>query len=122
MSVTDIKTKAEFEELIKKTPYVVLQAHATWCGPCKAISPIFNKQADVLTIPDKYAFAKFDTDDVPDLAFDLGIRSIPAFFFFANGEKNDTIAGANPPVLTKALNEFAEKAKEGGELKTDENF
>lgn len=128
-AVVDIKSKAQFDELVKNTPYVALQAHASWCGPCKAISPIFKKQADEHT-SEKFAFAKFDTDDVPDLAFELGIRSIPAFFFFENGDKDSDLMGAVPPKLTKAISGYAEKAKGGAEekpaedntLKTDEAF
>ncbi|KAF4961043.1 hypothetical protein FSARC_10277 [Fusarium sarcochroum] len=127
-AVTEITTKAQFDELIKSTPYVALQAHATWCGPCKAISPIFNKHADALK-SDKYVFAKFDTDDVPDLAFELGIRSIPAFFFFENGDKTDNLAGAAPPKLKALVEDYAAKANGSAEekpaegaLKTDENF
>ncbi|KAF4450326.1 thioredoxin 1 [Fusarium austroafricanum] len=129
-AVVEIKTKAQFDELIKTTPYVALQAHASWCGPCKAISPIFQKQATEHK-SDKYAFAKFDTDDVPDLAFELGIRSIPAFFFFANGDKDSDLLGAVPPKLKAAVEGYAAKANAGGDaakpaeentLKTDENF
>ena len=127
--VHNITSKAQFDELVKTTPYVALQAHASWCGPCKAISPIFNKQA-VEHKSDKFAFAKFDTDDVPDLAFELGIRSIPAFFFFENGNKDSDLMGAVPPKLTAAIGGYAAKAKGGAEekpaeentLKTDENF
>ncbi|KAL4723847.1 hypothetical protein ACLX1H_009492 [Fusarium chlamydosporum] len=121
--VTEITSKAQFDEL----------AHASWCGPCKAISPIFKKQAEKHT-SDKYAFAKFDTDDVPDLAFELGIRSIPAFFFFENGDKASDLMGAVPPKLTAAIETYAkkleggaapaaeEKPAEENTLKTDENF
>ncbi|KAI1029785.1 hypothetical protein LB503_008064 [Fusarium chuoi] len=128
-AVVEIKSKAQFDELVKTTPYVALQAHASWCGPCKAISPIFNKQAAEHK-SDKYAFAKFDTDDVPDLAFELGIRSIPAFFFFENGDKDSDLLGAVPPKLTAAVKGYADKANsaaaekpaEENALKTDENF
>ncbi|RGP79213.1 thioredoxin 1 [Fusarium longipes] len=129
--VTEIKTKAQFDELVKTTPYVALQAHAAWCGPCKAISPIFKKQAEKHT-SEKFAFAKFDTDDVPDLAHELGIRSIPAFFFFEDGDKAGDLVGAVPPKLIAALDGYADKAKGGAAteekpaeentLKTDENF
>ena len=120
--VNEISTKAQFDELLKTHPYVFLQAHATWCGPCKAISPFFEKHAaEWDSVKDKYAFVKFDTDDVPDLAQELGIRSIPAFFMFENGEKIDNLAGANPPALKKLADTYGEKAKSGG-LPTDENF
>ncbi|KAI8717671.1 Thioredoxin domain-containing protein [Fusarium sp. LHS14.1] len=135
MSVIELKSKAEFNELINKTPYVAIQAHATWCGPCKAISPFYNKHAEALAIPDKYAFAKFDTDDVPDLAFELGVRSIPAFYFFKNGDKDESLVGPIPPKLKTLVEGYSAEAKgEAGEkpaeekpaeeatLKTDENF
>ncbi|KAF5643676.1 thioredoxin 1 [Fusarium tjaetaba] len=128
-AVVEIKSKAQFDELIKNTPYVALQAHAAWCGPCKAISPIFNKQAAEHK-SDKYTFAKFDTDDVPDLAHELGIRSIPAFFFFENGDKASDLLGAVPPKLIATVKSYADKATGGAAekpaeenaLKTDENF
>ncbi|UNI22909.1 hypothetical protein JDV02_008753 [Purpureocillium takamizusanense] len=123
MSVIEIKTKSDFDTLIKKTPFVAVQAHATWCGPCKAISPMFNKHAASLAIENTYAFARFDTDEVPDLAQEFGIRSIPAFFLFENGEKTSNLSGANPPALKKAVESLSEKAKaEGGKISTNEEF
>ncbi|CAM1509784.1 Fc.00g001190.m01.CDS01 [Cosmosporella sp. VM-42] len=111
MAVTDIKTTQEFYKLIEDVPYVAIQAHATWCGPCKAIAPFFDKHAAALADPKTYAFARFDTDEVPDLAQELGIRSIPAFFFFEDGNKADNLGGANPPALKKVVEEYREKAK-----------
>jgi thioredoxin 1 len=110
MSVKEIPSKAEFNALIASTPFVALQAHASWCGPCKAIGPFFAKHASSLAIPEKYVFAKFDTDIARDLAQELGIRSIPAFFFFENGEKTDQLAGANPPALKKIVEDLSDKA------------
>lgn len=122
MTVGDIKTKPEFDELVKAKPYVLIQAHASWCGPCKAISPFFDKAAsEYESVADQYAFVRFDTDEVPDLAQELGIRSIPAFFLFENGEKTENLSGANPPALKKLADLAGEKAKAGG-LKTDEEF
>ncbi|CAH0036429.1 unnamed protein product [Clonostachys solani] len=112
--VVDIKSKAQFEELISKTPYVAIQAHATWCGPCKAISPIFNKLATENS-SDTFTLARFDTDEVPDLSFELGIRSIPAFFSFENAEKGKGLAGANPAALKTLVEDLAGKSKAGGE-------
>jgi len=124
MAVIDIKSKAQFDELTKSTPFVALQAHATWCGPCKAISPMFTKHAETLAIPNKYTFARFDMDEVPDLAFELGIRSVPAFFIFENGDKTGSLTGANPPALRKLAENVAKKAEASGEamLVTNEDF
>merc|ERR1712054_420751 len=100
MSVQDITSKAEFDALLKASPYVALQATATWCGPCKAISPIYNKLAESNKDAAANAkFVRFDIDADSDLTQELGIRSVPAFFFFENGEKADSVVGANPPAL-----------------------
>ncbi|KAI9896120.1 hypothetical protein N3K66_009020 [Trichothecium roseum] len=118
MVVVDITSLSQFKDLVNSKPFVALQATATWCGPCKAISPFFVKHSDEHT-SDKYVFARFDTDDVADLAQELGIRSIPAFFIFEDGEKADNLNGANPPALAKLTAEYGEKAKA---LSTSEDF
>ncbi|KAG5933396.1 hypothetical protein E4U53_001008 [Claviceps sorghi] len=123
MPVITLTSKAEFDALLKSTPFVAVQASASWCGPCKAISPIFERHSDALAVENTYAFAKFDTDNVPDLAFELGVRSLPTFVFFENGNKTEgTLTGANPPVLEKRVHELADKAKSGGALSTNEDF
>lgn len=120
MPVITITSKDQFDELIKKTPFVAVQASASWCGPCKAISPMFVKHSDTLGIDNTYAFAKFDTDDVPDLAMELGVRSLPTFYFFENGDKTDSnVTGANPPALKKTVEEVSLKAKAKGAAVSD---
>ncbi|EFY92309.1 thioredoxin M-type [Metarhizium acridum CQMa 102] len=114
MPVITITSKDQFDELIKKTPFVAVQASASWCGPCKAISPMFVKHSDALGIDNTYAFAKFDTDDVPDLAMELGVHALPTFYLFENGDKTSSVAGANPPALEKTVKEVSEKAKAKG--------
>jgi thioredoxin 1 len=115
MSVKEITSKQEFDSIISSKSYVAVQAHATWCGPCKAIAPFFDKAAAANEeLADKYAFVRFDTDEVPDLAQELGIRSIPAFFFFENGDKAHTVQGANPAALKKTIDDVAAKANGGG--------
>jgi thioredoxin 1 len=121
MTVTELTTKADFDALLEKSTVVVVQASAAWCGPCKAITPIYNKLAGEHA-SDKFAFAHFDTDEVPDLAQELGISSLPTFTFFENKEKGDEVKGAIPPKLQAAVQGYAEKAKGEGALKTDEDF
>lgn len=52
---------------------------------------------------DKVYFAKFDVDDLPALAQELGVRAMPTFVVFKNGEKADEFVGANPPALLKVV-------------------
>lgn len=103
MSIVQINTKAQFDDLIKSHQLVILDASAEWCGPCKAMAPIFEKLSYENPDSEKVVFAKFDTDDVSDLTQELGIRSIPAFFIFRDGERVDNLNGANPPALTKLV-------------------
>jgi len=48
-------------------------------------------------------FYKLDVDDVPDVAQDLGIRAMPTFLLFKNGEKVAEVVGANPKALEAAI-------------------
>ena len=41
-----IKTKAEFEQLIKENNNVIIDFYATWCGPCKMLAPIIEQVAN----------------------------------------------------------------------------
>ncbi|KAH6632386.1 thioredoxin-like protein [Chaetomium tenue] len=106
MTVYEVKSLAEFHEIISKHPIVALDATASWCGPCKIISPVFERYmilSNDETLSDKVYFAKFDVDEVGDLAQELGIRAMPTFTFFKGGEKAAEFVGANPPELTRTL-------------------
>lgn len=75
---------------------------ATWCGPCKVIAP------HIVTMSKNYpgaAFFKLDVDEVPDVAQELGVRAMPTFMVFKNGEKVGEVVGANQ----KALEALVEK-------------
>ena len=110
MSVIEIGSKDEFDQYLQTHKSVIIDPSASWCGPCKAISPFFEKHADANSIEDKVAFIKFDTDEIPDLAQELGIRSIPAFFVLEDGERVETLNGANPPALMKIVQNAVERS------------
>ncbi len=73
---------------------VVVDFWATWCGPCRAISPIVDQMAE------KYAgrvsVVKCNVDDSTDVPVKFGIRNIPTLLFFKNGELVDRAVGAIP--------------------------
>ncbi|KAJ4270165.1 thioredoxin trx1 [Fusarium torreyae] len=108
LAVQDIKTTKEFKDLVSTTDKAVLvDCFATWCGPCKAISPILNKLSDESALSQSIKFVKFDVDELPDLTADLGVRAMPTFFVFKNGDKVDELVGANPQALQTMLAKHA---------------
>jgi thioredoxin 1 len=70
--------------------------------------PYTNQQ--ILTKINRYSkqytdvrFYKIDVDEVPDVAQDLGIRAMPTFLVFKDGEKVDEVVGANPKAIEAAI-------------------
>ncbi|MCR5291541.1 MAG: thioredoxin [Eubacterium sp.] len=87
-------TEAEFEEVVVKseTP-VFVDFYATWCGPCKMMSPILEQVSE--EVPE-VKFAAIDVDEAEALAVKYGISSIPCMVLFKNGEEADRVVGAVP--------------------------
>ncbi|KAF2871768.1 thioredoxin-like protein [Massariosphaeria phaeospora] len=99
--VHNLQAKADFDTALEeKDSLLVLDCFATWCGPCKVIAPQVVKFSD--NYPDA-RFYKIDVDEVPDVAQELGIRAMPTFLLFKNGEKVGEVVGANPKALEAAI-------------------
>ncbi|KAL1954378.1 hypothetical protein VTO42DRAFT_1244 [Malbranchea cinnamomea] len=94
LEVSKIKTASNNPKL------VVIDCFATWCGPCKAIAPKIEEYSE--KYPD-VAFYKVDVDEVPDVAQELGVRAMPTFIFFKDGQKVDEVLGAVPPAIEAAV-------------------
>ncbi|KAL1915701.1 uncharacterized protein VTP21DRAFT_6460 [Calcarisporiella thermophila] len=94
--VKEIETRAEFEEIISKNPIVIIDFFATWCGPCKVIAPKFVKFSEEYT---NAVFIKIDVDKLGDIAAEYGVAAMPTFVIIKNGQKADSVVGANPKGL-----------------------
>ena len=88
MSVVEIKEN-EFEEKIKNGK-VLVDCYATWCGPCKMLSPIIDELSEEV---DTCTFYKIDIDDAEEVSEKYNIVSIPTLLLFENGELKKQIVG-----------------------------
>lgn len=73
---------------------VLVDFWAPWCGPCKQLTPVLEKV--VAAARGRVRLVKMNIDDHPEVAGQLGIRSIPAVVAFANGQPVDAFMGAVP--------------------------
>ncbi|KAF2753144.1 thioredoxin-domain-containing protein [Pseudovirgaria hyperparasitica] len=102
-SPTVINSSAQFETLLKSNTYVIVDFHATWCGPCKTIAPTFNQLAASETKPGRIIFAKVDVDAQPGIAQKYGVSAMPTFLILKRSSVIETIRGANPSALRNAV-------------------
>ena len=78
-------TKENYDgEVIKSNMPVLVDFWASWCGPCKMLSPVLDELAAEYS--DRARFCKVNVDDELELSARFGIASIPTLIFFKNGE------------------------------------
>ena len=82
-------SSVEFKEVIKEGK-VVVDFFATWCGPCKMLSPVMDNIANDLQ---DIKFFKVDVDKNEDIAREYGIMSIPTIIIFNDGKVVNTLVG-----------------------------
>ena len=72
------------DEILSSDQPVLIDFWATWCGPCRMLSPIVDEVAAELE--GKVVVAKCNVDDCDEVAVRFGIRNIPTILYFKNGE------------------------------------
>lgn len=101
-----IINEKEFKDLVLKgTGVMLIDFFASWCGPCKALTPILEEV--VKEIGDQANVYKVDIDQDKGLAQKYRVMSVPTMKIFKDGEPVETIVGLQPKgTLIEKLNYY----------------
>lgn len=93
MSVKTVTTANFDTEVLKADKPVLLDFWASWCGPCKMLSPLVDEIAEEHS---EFIVGKVNVDEENELASRFGIMSIPTLLVFKNGELVNRSTGVVP--------------------------
>ena len=97
-----VATNTNFSELIQDSKLVIVDFWATWCGPCRMISPLLDELEEEMA--DQITVVKVNVDDADEIAAQYRIMSIPTLLFIKNGQIVDKTVGAMPkPALADKI-------------------
>jgi thioredoxin 1 len=97
--------KSNFDTTINTNDVVLVDFFADWCGPCTALHPALEELAK--DFDGTAIISKINVDKNPELATQFKVRSIPALFYFKNGEIVATQNGVqSKSEMTNQLNSF----------------
>ena len=89
-----IATNTSFDSLLESEKLIIVDFWATWCGPCRMLSPLLDEVEGEMS--DKVTVVKVNVDDADEIAMRYRIMSIPTLLFFKNGQVVDKTVGAMP--------------------------
>lgn len=93
MAIKHLKT-SDFQAAVNAAPVAMVDFWASWCGPCKMLSPVVEEIAD--QFEGKALVGKVNVDEEPELARQFGVMSIPTVVFLKNGVEFDRKVGVMP--------------------------
>jgi thioredoxin 1 len=95
-----------FEEIIQSDKPILLDFFATWCGPCRAMTPVLEQVAGQMG--DRAKILKIDVDKNQALSAKLGIRGVPTFMIYKQGRRLWSQSGmVGKAELVKLLESYA---------------
>lgn len=93
MSVMTITKENYQKEIAESEETVLLDFWASWCGPCRMVSPVVDEIAEETPA---VRVGKVNVDEQPELARNFGVSSIPTLVVMKNGRVVNQAVGARP--------------------------
>ncbi len=100
-SLLHVSDKNFESEVLRSGIPVLVDFWATWCGPCRAISPIIEELAKEYS--GRVKITKLNVDENPATPSQYGVRGIPTLILFKEGKVLDQIVGSVPKARLKAM-------------------
>ncbi|KIW03296.1 thioredoxin [Verruconis gallopava] len=102
----EISSALQFNTLLASSKAVVADFYADWCGPCKAIAPLFEDFSATYSRKDLVTFAKVNTDKLADVAAKYSVSALPTLIYFENEKEHTRIQGSSKQELTKLIDRW----------------
>lgn len=100
MAVIHLTKESFQQEVMNSDIPVLVDFWASWCGPCKMLSPIIDEMGEEVT---NAKICKVNVDEQPELAAQYGIMTIPTVLVFKNGEIAANSIGVKPKAALLGL-------------------
>mmetsp|Transcript_25528 Transcript_25528/g.82499 ORF Transcript_25528/g.82499 Transcript_25528/m.82499 type:complete len:147 (+) Transcript_25528:62-502(+) len=104
----DLGSEGDFDKAVKDAgdSLMVVDFATTWCGPCKVMEPKMNAMSEEYTDAIFYKVIGDSSAEASSLMKREGVRAVPSFHFWKNGEKVDVVNGANIEAVTSNVQKY----------------
>lgn len=102
----ELQSEEQFDRILAKHTYVLVNGSAKWCQPCKSIYPLL---LELIPRYKNITFVKLDIDNLYDLANKLDITGLPSFILMKEGKIENKVVGADLVKVKRMLETISKK-------------